>query len=128
GAPYPSQTRPGGESVASRVDQVAEMLPALDMGGSRYGMVPGTHEPAHHPIGAIGHEVLEIVGGILEVDVAVHLPLAVEDMNLPGGDAVLGQPGEGVVDRPRRFGGEDHDLVPVLGQSPQRVDGTRVCL
>ncbi len=62
------------------------------------------------------------MGAIVEVEVAVHFPFGVFDVDLAGWDPVLGNPGERVVDRPRRFGGDDHDLVAFLGELPKGID------
>src|SRR5690606_24135262 len=106
-------------SVANRQDQLLEVFPAGDVYSSFDRVVPRADVAGDHPARAATDELLQVVRGVLEVDVAVDLPFAVEDVHLPGRESMLGDPLESVVDRPMRLGGEDHDVVAAAGEPPE---------
>src|SRR5690606_31333136 len=109
-------------SVANRQDQLLEVFPAGDVYSSFDRVVPRADVAGDHPARAATDELLQVARGVLEVDVAVDLPFAVEDVHLPGRESMLGDPLESVVDRPMRLGGEDHDVVAAAGEPPESLD------
>jgi hypothetical protein len=101
---------------------VDKLLPVGYISSTGDRIVPWSDESANVGLGSVLDERLDHTRAIIEVEVTFHGPFGLFDVDLAGWDPVLGDPGERVMDRPERFGGDDDDLVAPLAELPKGVD------
>ena len=66
-------------------------------------MIPWSDVSHCCPIGPVVMDVVDVMRSVVEVDIAVDLPLVIEDVDFPGRYPMLGDPGVRVVSCPIRF-------------------------
>ena len=67
-----------------RVDEPLEFVPVRHIVGTGDRMIPRSYESNRCPIRAVEMNVVDVVGCVVQVDVAVDLPLLVEDVHFSG--------------------------------------------